>query len=454
MKNKLGSENDKNYEPFTDNGVRHVTIPGVMRIHMRRDKSGNNMVWVNGTDLLIVDKVAANFIEVFIEKVWENKSYTISQEVIENAVVKEMQIIYPRAQETLLRTDFNKIYNTLQNVALGACPIHDLDIDVREIDSSTWTAPPRMDLAITYRCNNDCSMCYAGGPRAVTELTTDQWKKIIDKLWRIGVPHIVFTGGEATCRNDLTELVMYADEFVTGLITNGRKLSSLAERLRDASLDYVQVSIESSNREIHDKMVKADGAWDETVQGIKTALQLQMDVVTNTTLTQENYHQFPDLIRFGKELGLKKMACNALICSGKGRKAKQTEGLDESQLKLILTRAQEVAKESEINLQWYSPTCYHRLNPIDFGFGIKACSAAQYNMTIEPDGRVIPCQSWIHQGVGNILTDPWENIWKHPTCIALRNGNYAEREECVDCQHLPACGGGCPLDKLEIENKV
>ena len=51
-----------------------MTIPGVMRMHMRRDKNGNNMVWVNGTNLLLVDKVAANFIEVFIEKVWENKS--------------------------------------------------------------------------------------------------------------------------------------------------------------------------------------------------------------------------------------------------------------------------------------------------------------------------------------------------------------------------------------------
>lgn len=452
MKIIFGRKKNKNYEPFTENGVHHVTIPGVMRIHMRRDKSGNNLVWVNGTNLLIVDKVAANFIEVFIEKVWENKSHTVPPWIIENSVVKEMQVIYPMAQEDLLRRDFNRVYNMLQSIALGACPTHDLGMDVREIDSSTWTAPPRMDLAITYRCNNDCGICYAGGPRTVKELNTEQWKKILDKLWKIGVPQVVFTGGEATCRPDLVELVKYSSEFVTGLITNGRKLSLLAEDLKNASLDYVQVSLESSHKEIHDQMVRADGAWDETVQGIKTALELRMEVVTNTTLTQENYYQFPDLIKFGQELGLKTMACNAIICSGKGRKAKQTEGLDESQLKLILLRAQEVAQKSEINLQWYSPTCYKRLNPIEFGFGIKACSAAQYNMTIEPDGRVIPCQSWIHEGVGNILTDPWENIWQNPTCVALRKGNYAEVEECVDCSHLPTCGGGCPLEKLEIEN--
>ena len=231
MKFRFGIKKNKGYDPFTENGVRHVTIPGVMRIHMRRDKSGNNLVWVNGTNLLIVDKVAANFIEVFIEKVWENKSH-ISQSVVENAVVKEMQVIYPRAQEDLLRKDFNKVYNMLQNIALGACPTHDLGIDAREIDSSTWTAPPRMDLAITYRCNNDCGICYAGGPRTVKELSTEEWKKILDKLWNIGIPQVVFTGGEATCRKDLVELVRHSSEFVTGLITNGRKLSLLAEELR------------------------------------------------------------------------------------------------------------------------------------------------------------------------------------------------------------------------------
>ena len=198
-------------------------------------------------------------------------------------------------------------------------------------------------------------------------------------------------------------------------------------------------------------MVGANDAWEGTVQGIKKALQLRMDVVTNTTLTKENYRQFPALIRFGKELGLRTMACNALICSGKGHKAIQTQGIDEAKLKEVLLVAQQVAQEAGINLQWYSPTCYQRLNPIELGLGIKACSAAQYNMTIEPDGRVIPCQSWIHEGVGNILTDSWESIWQHPTCVALRSGKYAERnEECLNCQYLADCGGGCPLGKLDL----
>ena len=43
-------------------------------------------------------------------------------------------------------------------------------------------------------------------------------------LWRIGIPQIVFTGGEPLLRDDLVSLVGEAEEFVTGLVTNGTRL--------------------------------------------------------------------------------------------------------------------------------------------------------------------------------------------------------------------------------------
>ena len=79
------------------------------------------------------------------------------------------------------------------------------------------------------------------------------WKRIIDKLWENGVPQIVFTGGEPTLRDDLVELIEHSKEFVTGLVTNGRRLASLAKDLNRAELDYVQVSLESHLPEVHDK---------------------------------------------------------------------------------------------------------------------------------------------------------------------------------------------------------
>ena len=170
-------------------------------------------------------------------------------------------------------------------------------------------------------------------------------------------------------------------------------------------------------------------------------------MITNTTLTKDNASVFPDLMKTGSALGLKTMACNILICSGRGTGARKDMQLSMDELKGTLDKALDAAKKAGIGLEWYSPTCYKQFNPVEFGFGVKACSAAQYNMTVEPDGAVIPCQSWFKEKLGNILKDPWPAIWNHPVARGFRDKVYLKnREECQSCEYLNQCYGGCPLE--------
>ena len=224
-----------------DSKIQHVTVSG-LRLHLRR---GNpDMLWVNGQDLLLVNKTAAEFIETFIV-VMSRYSNNLDPTLFKQEIASIMKGKYPQVPvETLIR-DFDTIYGTLLQVSQGKCPISDVKLNTKETNPKLWTAPPRMDLALTYSCNNNCYFCYTGGPQKVEELNTGDWKKIIDKLWQNGVPQIVFTGGEPTLRNDLVELIEYSKEFVTGLVTNGRRLASLSPDLNRAELDYVQVSLES-----------------------------------------------------------------------------------------------------------------------------------------------------------------------------------------------------------------
>jgi radical SAM protein with 4Fe4S-binding SPASM domain len=403
------------------------------------------MLWVNGQDLLLVNNTAAEFIESFIE-VMSGYSKDLDTGKFKQEIAARMRRHYPRVPAEVLIRDFDAIYGTLIEISRGGCPI-DMKLETRETDPKLWAAPPRMDLALTYNCNNNCYFCYAGGPRKVSELSTEEWKKVIDKLWAHGIPQIVFTGGEPTLRNDLVELIEHSKEFVTGLVTNGRKLASLAADLGRAELDYVQISLESHIAPVHDKMVGVNGAWNETMEGIREALKNDLPVITNTTLTADNLAYFPDLIQAGSELGLKMMACNTLICSGRGTCCRKDAGLSMEDLKTTLNRALEVARKVGIKLEWYSPTCYKQFNPLEFGFGVKACSAAQYNATVEPDGAVIPCQSWFKDKIGNILRDPWPTIWNHPVAVGFRDRDYLKgRKECQECEYLNQCCGGCPLE--------
>ena len=112
-----------------------------------------------------------------------------------------------------------------------------------------------MDLALTYRCNNDCAHCYNARPRSFPEISTQQWKDILDRLWDQGIPHVVFTGGEPTLRADLPELIAHAEHNgqITGVNSNGRRFADkqYVQELVQAGLDHVQITLESHDPQIH-----------------------------------------------------------------------------------------------------------------------------------------------------------------------------------------------------------
>jgi radical SAM protein with 4Fe4S-binding SPASM domain len=324
-------------------------------------------------------------------------------------------------------------------------PIWDTILPFSKKDLS---APYRMDLAITYRCNNLCHHCYNPQNRQREELDTDTWKSVLDELWQIGIPHIIFTGGEPTIRADLPLLVAHAEGNgqITGINTNGRRLKDreVVEGLVEAGLDHAQVTLESHRPEIHDGMVGIQGAWKETIQGLKNVLDTRLYVMTNTTLLESNSNSLADMLNFLADLGVKRVGLNSLIYSGHGLNV--NSGLPEEALPGLLAQAQELTARNGQKLTWYTPTQYCHFDPVLMDhekIGVKGCTAALYNMCIEPDGSVIPCQSY-YQSLGNIQELPWDAIWNHGLALNIRERRSLP-EECHQCGLLPVCGGGCPL---------
>jgi radical SAM protein with 4Fe4S-binding SPASM domain len=270
----------------------------------------------------------------------------------------------------------------------------------------------------------------------------------MDCLQQIGVFILTFTGGEPTLRDDLFELLLYAQNkgMVTGLVTNGRKLvdKDYIKALERAGLDFVQVTLESHEANVHDKMTGAKGSWKETVAGIRNAVSSQMYVTTNTTLSKHNARDFLTTIDFLKELDVAAFGCNSLIYSGKGPAVSEEFALSIETLKEILPKARDKANSLGLKFLWYTPTQYCRLDPVKLGLGVKSCTAAMVNMCVGPNGDVYPCQSYF-ESLGNILKDEWKRIWNHPLAVRIRKREYAE-SKCKDCPQLQVCGAGCPLE--------
>jgi radical SAM protein with 4Fe4S-binding SPASM domain len=404
------------------------------RIHLRIDPGGHGTLIVNASSVMHLNPTATFMAWLVLEGKSEQDSL--------RAIRSRYSVSHQQAQ-----ADLASFIGQLDELVRpdGACPVHELELEALMPFSTRPTAPYRMDLAVTYRCNNDCAHCYNARERNFPELTTEQWFKIIDRLWALGVPHLVFTGGEATLRNDLPELIHHAESNgqITGLNTNARRLMDEAyvQKLVDAGLDHVQVTVESCDERVHDEMMQARGAFKQTIAGLKNALGNNLYVMTNTTMLRTNAHTIPDTLDFLADIGVPTIGLNALIYSGQGLTV--GTGLREAELQPILEIAQRKTADRGQKLIWYTPTQYCQFDPTANHLGIKGCTAALYSMCIESNGDVLPCQSY-YQSLGNILTDSWDSIWNHKLSVRLRERQHLPFK-CQGCDLLAECGGGCPL---------
>jgi radical SAM protein with 4Fe4S-binding SPASM domain len=263
---------------------------------------------------------------------------------------------------------------------------------------------------------------------------------------------VIFTGGEPTLMDGLPELIRDAAGLglVTGLNTNGRRLGQprFAASLRRAGLDHVQITLQSHDPAVHNAMSGAN-AFDETVTGVRSALAAGLHTITNTTLTRRNVAQAGQTVEFLHALGLRTFAMNGMIFAGGGPSS--GDALPAESLAPVLAHVRDRAARLAMRFLWYTPTEYCRLSPLELELGPRRCNAGEYSICIEPDGDVIPCQSY-YVPAGNILRDPWERIWQSELFRGFRRRADDPQaaglpERCWTCPDLPICGGGCRLER-------
>lgn len=422
--------------------VRHITIdprgPGVVRIHMippRTEDAGDPfLLLLNGAQLVPLNLSWAILLANFMDQLEPWSGREIGQEDWQSmlsAAVKATRRTYPGTGRDVLLGDLERILRSIVAIARGQEPPEEVGILSLGEYAGRMSAPHRMDLMISamtregaWHCNQKCLHCYAAGQTLGQrpELTTDQWKALLEKLRRANIPQVTFTGGEPTLRQDLVELAEAAQWFVTRLNTNGRLLTpALCQKLYDASLDSVQVTLYSHDKDIHNALVGADG-FDDTVAGIRAAVAAGLSVSVNTPLCSLNT-AYDETLRFVHSLGVRYVTCSGLIPSGGavGDESRAT-ALTEQQLTDVLTKAVAATEELEMELDFTSPGWLKEETLRALGLTlVPSCGACLSNMAVAPDGGVIPCQSWLSsQPLGNILADDWGKIWQSERCAAIR----------------------------------
>lgn len=353
------------------------------RIHLRLQPDGSGVLVVNAATVLHLNPTAAECAYHFIKG-------TAPEDA-----AKEIASRYRINRKTAL-DDFNDFSARIQRMvtATDLDPESYLDFERVAPYSMHLTAPLRLDCALTYRLPAETQADDAPTKRVDRELTTEEWSTILDKAWQFGIPHVTFTGGEATLRDDLVDLIARAEKNgqVCGLLTDGLKLvdKDYLELLLKTGLDHILFLLQPEN----------NNSW----KALETVLAEDIFTTVHFTLTLQNANQAKETLNKLSSLGVKSISLSAS---------------DES-LQPALHELHDTAASLGISLRWDLPVPYSAENPMAHQTveDEAPVGAGKTWLYVEPDGDVLPAQGMANHILGNALHDPWESIYRKSRTIS------------------------------------
>jgi MoaA/NifB/PqqE/SkfB family radical SAM enzyme len=348
--------------------------PRNYRLHLRIEDDGSGLFIINGSTILHLNQSATEY------------AYYLTQSKSQEEVARRMTTRYNVDSQQAIQ-DYQNLADRIQILinTPDLDPITFLDFQRKKPFSGTISIPYRLDCALTYRLAGE-DQYSTPVERVKQELSTEAWNAILDKAWEIGIPHLIFTGGEPTLRDDLFEILTHAEQNgqITGLLTDGLRFQdpTYIKQLLATGIDYVMIVFNPND----------PGCW----KSLENILSEDIFVAVHLTLTSDNKTQIHNLITQLSILGVRAISLST-----------DDEGLINDLLELRGYVAQK-----NLELVWNLPVPYSKQNPVRLELKDTPPElAGRAWLYLEPDGDVLPAQE-VNQVLGNFLTDSWKNIWK------------------------------------------
>jgi len=311
---------------------------------------------------------------------------------------------------------------------------------------------------ITRNCNLSCVHCRASATKGpyTGELDTAACLQLLDQIAETGNPIVILTGGEPLLKPDIFEIAKYGTDKGLRMVMapNGTLITETsAKQMADAGIKRISISLDGSEKEIHDKFRGVDGAFDGALRGIDFAKEAGIEFQINTTITKANLEQIPKIQELAIKLGAVAHHIFLLVPTGRG--------------KYILDQAI-TAVEYEETLNWFydqrektplqlKATCaphYYRIlrqrakkdgKSVTFqSHGLDAVTRGCLGGTgfcfISHKGIVQPC-GFLNLNCGDITETSFTDVWnKSDIFLSLRNYDNL-KGKCGACEYKSVCGG-------------
>ncbi len=168
--------------------------------------------------------------------------------------------------------------------------------------------PHHAQWLVTRKCNYRCAGCNVWKEQDERELSTEDIKKGLDILKKLGIVELVLSGGDPLLRDDIDEIIDYASKlFVTTVYDNGSMAAQKIDCLRN--VDFVAISIDSLDEAKNDAIKAVPGAWKKAMATVETLHNQGVQVSVTPTISQKNLYEITDITNYFTKKGIPVWYC-------------------------------------------------------------------------------------------------------------------------------------------------
>ena len=315
---------------------------------------------------------------------------------------------------------------------------------------------------LTKQCNLACAHCYMDANTVGRdELSPEDGIRIIDELAELGIPMLIFTGGEPLMSRNFFAYAFHAQKkgLRAVISTNGTLITpEVARLLAEAGIGYVGVSLDSAVPERHDKFRGISGSHRLALQGLRNARDAGLKTGLRVTLTADNWQEIPALLNLALEERIPRFCLYHLVPTGRGADIAARDVKPEERRAVIRLLAEAAIELKDEDLEILTTD-----SPMDGAYLLEmlkgdprrdqvwqlmksagGCSTGVKVANINHRGDVFPCHFMPHILLGNLRERSFREIWiDKPSAElqALREIRSSLHGACGDCQYLEVCGG-------------
>ncbi len=321
-------------------------------------------------------------------------------------------------------------------------------------------APPLRMVAweITRGCNLSCLHCRAlsGEGPYPGEFTTEECLHLVDDIASFGTPIVILTGGEPLLRPDVCQIAEYGTKKGLRMVlaTNGTLLTEeKARRLVAAGIRRISISLDGADAESHDQFRGVNGSFEGGLRGIRDAKKVGLEFQVNTTITQHNLHQIPQILDLTVDLGAAAHHLFLLVPTGRGKEL-QDQAISPHDYEEVLNWFYEQRDQVSLHLKVTCAPHFYRIlrqrarqegkTITTKHYGLDAvtrgCMGGISFCFISSTGGVQPC-GYLELDCGNVRDASLESIWAQCTFFKDLRDEDNYKGKCGYCEFRRVCGG-------------